>query len=164
MALMPAICEELAFRGFILSGLRHVGRKWTAIVISSVLFGLAHGILQQSIAATLVGIVIGYLAVQTGSLLPCVGFHLVYNSMSLVMSLRVPAAMTDQPWLRWIYERSGESVSYHWPVILVATVLATLLLWWFRRQPYSRTEEEQLQEALDRQKPATMRYEAATTR
>ena len=40
MALTPAICEEIAFRGFILSGLRHVACKWTAIVISSVLFGL----------------------------------------------------------------------------------------------------------------------------
>ena len=29
MAVTPAICEELAFRGFILSGLRHMGHKWS---------------------------------------------------------------------------------------------------------------------------------------
>ncbi len=159
MALTPAICEEIAFRGFILSGLRHVGRKWTAIVISSVLFGLAHGILQQSIAATLVGIVIGYLAVQTGSLLTCIGFHLVYNSMSLVMSLRVAAAMDEQHWLGWIFERQGESVMYHWPLVIVGVVLAALLLRWFHRLPYTRTEEEQLQEALDKQTTTAVAYE-----
>jgi sodium transport system permease protein len=162
MALLPAICEEIAFRGFILSGLRRIGRKWTAIVISSILFGLAHGILQQSIAATFVGVVIGYLAVQTGSLLPCVGFHLVYNSMSLLMSLRVPAALEHQPWLGWIFERQGESVSYHWPVIPVAAILALLLLGWFRRLPYRRTEEEQLQEALAKQAPPAIKYQTAT--
>ncbi len=83
LALTPAICEELAFRGFILSGLRHMGSKWGAIVISSLLFGVTHGILQQSISATLVGIVIGYVAVQTGSLLPGIAFHLVYNALGL---------------------------------------------------------------------------------
>ena len=34
MALLPAICEELAFRGFILSGLRHMGHKWGAIALT----------------------------------------------------------------------------------------------------------------------------------
>src|SRR5205085_6149122 len=32
VAVVPAICEELAFRGFVLSGLRHLGHKWWAIV------------------------------------------------------------------------------------------------------------------------------------
>ena len=45
IAVTPAICEELAFRGFILSGLRRMGHKWGAIVLTSVFFGLAHGIL-----------------------------------------------------------------------------------------------------------------------
>ena len=87
LALAPAICEELAFRGFILSGLRHMGSKWGAIVISSLLFGVTHGILQQSISAALVGMVIGYMAVQTGSLLPGIVFHLVYNTLGLCRSL-----------------------------------------------------------------------------
>ncbi len=162
MALTPAICEEIAFRGFILSGLRHVGRKWAAIMISSVLFGLAHGILQQSIAAGLVGMVIGYLAVQTGSLLPCIAFHLVYNSISLVMSLRVTGAMAEYRWLEWLFARNGDSVMYHWPVVIAGAVLAATLLRWFHRLPYTRTWEEQLQEALDHQtKPATLSSQTA---
>ena len=68
-ALLPAVCEELACRGFILSGFRHLGHKWRAIIYSAVLFGLAHGILQQSLLACLVGVLIGYMAVQSGSYL-----------------------------------------------------------------------------------------------
>ena len=73
IAAVPAVCEELAFRGFILSGFRHLGHKWRAIVYSALLFGLAHGILQQSLIASLVGVVLGYLAVQSGSILPVHG-------------------------------------------------------------------------------------------
>jgi sodium transport system permease protein len=46
MAVAPAICEELAFRGFMLSGFRHMGHKWRAIVLSSLFFGVTHAIFQ----------------------------------------------------------------------------------------------------------------------
>ncbi|MGE3779620.1 MAG: ABC transporter permease subunit/CPBP intramembrane protease, partial [Pirellulaceae bacterium] len=48
LALVPAVCEELAFRGFILSGMRHVGNKWTAIAGSALFFGATHAFVQQS--------------------------------------------------------------------------------------------------------------------
>ncbi|MBL8829035.1 MAG: CPBP family intramembrane metalloprotease, partial [Planctomycetaceae bacterium] len=57
LALTPAICEELAYRGFILSGLRRQGNKWRAILVTSILFGAAHGFVQQSIMATITGTV-----------------------------------------------------------------------------------------------------------
>ncbi|MGD9637097.1 MAG: ABC transporter permease subunit/CPBP intramembrane protease, partial [Pirellulales bacterium] len=83
MALLPAVCEELAFRGFILSGLRHVGHKWWAIALSAVFFGMAHTVVQQSLSAALLGLVIGYVAVQTTSLIPAILFHACYNSLML---------------------------------------------------------------------------------
>ena len=39
LAAVPAVCEELAFRGFILSGCRNLGNNWRAIVVSSIFFG-----------------------------------------------------------------------------------------------------------------------------
>ena len=83
MAVLPAICEELAFRGFILSGLRHLGNKWWAIGLSAVFFGFTHSVIQQSLAATVLGLVIGYVAVQTGSLIPCILFHFTYNGLGI---------------------------------------------------------------------------------
>src|SRR4029079_548807 len=55
MAVLPAICEELTFRGFVLSGLRHLGNKWWAIGLTAVFFGMVHGFVQQSIAAATLG-------------------------------------------------------------------------------------------------------------
>ena len=37
VAAVPAVCEELAFRGFILSGCRNLGNNWRAIVVSATL-------------------------------------------------------------------------------------------------------------------------------
>ncbi|HEY4233605.1 MAG TPA: ABC transporter permease subunit/CPBP intramembrane protease, partial [Lacipirellulaceae bacterium] len=87
MAVLPAICEEIAFRGFILSGLRRLGHKWWAIGLSAVFFGLAHTVVQQSIAAAALGAVIAYLAIQSGSLIPGMLFHATYNSLMLGSSL-----------------------------------------------------------------------------
>ena len=154
IALVPAVCEELAFRGFILSGLRHTGSKWGAIVISSVFFGLTHGLLQQSLAAIPVGIVIGYIAVQTGSLLPGMVFHFTHNSVSL-LSGRVTAELVEQyPLLGLLYQPIDGSVltyTYHGPLVLVSGAIALALLFWFRRLPYARYAEEQHQETLHHQ-------------
>ena len=122
IALLPAICEELAFRGFILSGLRHLGGSW-AIGISSVLFGLTHGLLQQSLSAVAVGLVLGCLAWQTKSLVPCALFHLTHNSLAVIAGRHLPRLMEQPSWLDWLVHRTDSEVvpfAYHWPVITVA--------------------------------------------
>ncbi len=85
-ALTPAICEELAFRGFILSGLARGGRLAIAIVISSVMFGIIHMIPQQVFNASLVGLLIGLLAVHSRSLFPAILFHFCTNTLALLYS------------------------------------------------------------------------------
>ncbi len=57
-ALVPAVCEEVAFRGFILSGLEHQHRTRSAILLSALMFGFLHVLLslfQQLFNATLLG-------------------------------------------------------------------------------------------------------------
>ena len=141
LAVVPAICEELAFRGFILSGFRHLGHRGRAVVYAAIFFGLTHGILQQSLIACLVGIVIGVLAVQTGSLLPGVLFHLVHNSLAVGTS-RLPELLDRWPLLRnyaqqwpalqtWASNGPDGGVSYHWPAVVSGGLLAALILAWF---------------------------------
>lgn len=85
-ALTPAICEELAFRGFILSGLARGGRLGIAIVISSMMFGVIHMIPQQVFNASLVGVLIGLLAVHSRSLFPAILFHFCTNAIAVLYS------------------------------------------------------------------------------
>ncbi|HZN33176.1 MAG TPA: ABC transporter permease subunit/CPBP intramembrane protease [Pirellulaceae bacterium] len=153
IALAPAICEELAFRGFILSGLRHLGHKWGAIVLASVFFGLTHFMLQQSISACVIGIVIGYVAVKTGSIFPGMLYHFVHNGSSLLLSRVTPDLLESYPLLKLVFTPGAEPGSYFYrvPFTVAAALLGLGLLWWFQRLPYHRSAEERLQEALDHQ-------------
>ena len=151
IALLPAVCEEVAFRGFILSGLRHVGSKWWAIGLSAVMFGMAHNVVQQSLAATAVGLVLGYLAVQTGSLVPCVLFHMTYNGLMLA-AMRLPKLAERWPALDDLVRDSRpEQLTYAWPVVAIGAAWAAGLLLWFHRLPYQATKEEELAIARARQ-------------
>ncbi len=151
IAVVPAICEELAFRGFILSGFRHLGHKWRAIVYSALFFGLAHAILQQSLIACLVGLVIGYLAVQSGSLLPGAIFHVLNNSLAVANSRITPEVLDRWPSLGTLASAvDGGGCIYHWPVVGICAFAGLVLLGWFAGLPYPKSAEEQLQEAIDR--------------
>jgi sodium transport system permease protein len=143
VALLPAICEELALRGFVLSGLRHLGHKWWAIAISAVAFGAIHMFLQQKITAAAVGLVIGYLAVQTGSILPCMVFHLIHNSMAAV----VPGWVQEHATFNGI----NTMALYHPATVAVCGAAALMVLWRLHQLSYDRTAEEQLEEARQRQ-------------
>jgi sodium transport system permease protein len=164
LAVAPAVCEELAFRGFILSGLRHMGHKWAAIGITAVFFGLAHGMLQQSLTACAIGVVIGYIAVQTSSIWPCMAYHLTHNSLSVLAARVTPESLDQAPLLRWlVFDPASRTVpgaeaaaqagiEFHWPVVLVGSLVAVAVLYWFRCIPWKRTAEEELTEALDHQR------------
>jgi sodium transport system permease protein len=151
MAVLPAICEEVAFRGFILSGLRRLGHKWWAIALSAVFFGMAHTVIQQSIAAAALGAVIAYLAIQSGSLVPGMLFHGTYNALMLASSL-LPQYSADLA-ARWPVTRSlfiGSTpgdMEYRLPVVIVTGIAAVGVLAWFHRLPYQATKEERLSDA-----------------
>lgn len=57
------IAEEIIFRGFVMRGFQKYGTYY-AIFMSAVIFGAFHGNLIQSIFATLVGLIFGYVAMN----------------------------------------------------------------------------------------------------
>lgn len=94
--LLPAIAEELTFRGFILTGLRRRFPVWTAILISSFLFALYHMNVFQALPTFLLGVVLGMLAVRSSSIFPGMLFHLVYNGMLIGVPLLTRFGYTDE--------------------------------------------------------------------
>ena len=84
MAAFPAVCEELLFRGFVLSAWESRGTRY-AIGVTAVLFALLHGNLYGIPAYLLVGAVAGYLAFALDSLYAAMIYHTVYNASCLVL-------------------------------------------------------------------------------
>ena len=132
-ALAPAIFEELAFRGFILSGAQSLRNKWQAILVTSVLFGIAHGVLQQSLITSVVGVVMAIIAVQTKSIFPCMLFHLVHNSMTVLLS-SAKTSVVESTALN-LFLTSTDSGVYQYSVLpgVCMTLFGVALLVWMLR-------------------------------
>ncbi|HEY3391567.1 MAG TPA: ABC transporter permease subunit/CPBP intramembrane protease [Lacipirellulaceae bacterium] len=85
LAVVPAVFEELCFRGFLVSSLRTVVSAGWAAVLAAVLFGLFHEVISPGrlMTSTFIGLVLGWMRVRTGSVLPCIVLHAVHNSLLL---------------------------------------------------------------------------------
>ncbi len=129
LALVPAICEEFAFRGFILSGLTRDYSRPVAIILSAFLFGFLHVLLslfQQLFNATLLGVVLALLAYQSRSILPGILFHALNNGLALIVGAVASDPKARQS-LGWLF-RDTEHGLYHLAWVFVGTVLAAILL------------------------------------
>ena len=84
VAVAPAILEELLFRGYVLQSLRVAGDR-NALLISSFLFGLMHGTIQQIPFAFLLGLVFGYIVLKTGDIRTSMVLHFLNNGISVVL-------------------------------------------------------------------------------
>lgn len=82
------ILEELLFRGFLLKAFSKVSIRF-GIIASAVFFGLFHLNFPQFIAATLMGIVFGYAAYKTGSIIPAIIIHASLNLMGFIQQMLV---------------------------------------------------------------------------
>ena len=81
--LLPAVGEELLFRGLMQGWLRPYG-FWSAVLGQAVLFSLLHGRLSVCVPALLGGIVLGLCAEISGSLRMGMLFHLYNNSFAFL--------------------------------------------------------------------------------
>jgi len=82
MALIPAIIEETAFRGFILGGFCEYGAKF-AVIISAMIFAMSHTSLTAVIYSFLCGIILGCLYLRINSLIACMTVHFLCNALTI---------------------------------------------------------------------------------
>jgi membrane protease YdiL (CAAX protease family) len=82
LALVPAVCEELFFRGYALAGLRGGLGKAAAIAVVAVAFGVYHHSVHRLIVTSVLGLVFGLLVIRYGSIWPAVVAHLLHNGIS----------------------------------------------------------------------------------
>ena len=97
VAILPALCEEILFRGFMLSGLKSATGKWPAIILCGVLFGALHLQPVQIPFTSIIGIGLSCVAFETGSLLVPVLMHCAHNLLLLLIvrnAASVPAIET----------------------------------------------------------------------
>ena len=86
VGLLAPLAEELVFRGAILRALlRWCSKPWVGIVLSALLFAVAHMNPAQLPHAFLIGLLLGWMYYRTDSIVPCVVYHWVNNTVAYVM-------------------------------------------------------------------------------
>ena len=87
MAVTPAICEELLFRGYLQRQLERSAGIFWAIFITGLIFGLFHFRLTQFIPLGAIGMYLGYLTWRSGSLWMAILVHFVNNAFVVTLGI-----------------------------------------------------------------------------
>ncbi|GDX94842.1 hypothetical protein LBMAG47_05060 [Planctomycetia bacterium] len=100
IALVPAICEELFFRGFVLAGFAGDrpgrGRAVAAACGQAACFAAFHLLPERMPQTFALGLLLGWMVLRTGSLLPAIVGHCAHNSVPvLLLALADDEAVTS---------------------------------------------------------------------
>ncbi|HBM81691.1 MAG TPA: hypothetical protein DD426_12810, partial [Clostridiaceae bacterium] len=85
IVVIAPIFEETLFRGVILRGLLKNYGVLKALIVTSVLFGILHFNIAQLITASILGLMLGFIFIKTGSLILCILFHALNNGLSIII-------------------------------------------------------------------------------
>ncbi len=113
IALIPAIIEELFFRGIVLQGFVKKFGNTFAVLFSAIFFAVAHWSLVRFIPTFCLGILLGTLVIRYRSLIPAMIFHFINNAL----------AVTTQHF-EWNY--IDHLNQFH---IIFAVIMIALFLW-----------------------------------
>ena len=131
-AILPAICEETLFRGFILGALRKSSAaslklkdEMPAILLASLLFAAAHGDPLRLLPSFISGVAISAAACLSGSLLVPMAMHCFNNSAALILIFAFPekAAGEDA-----IARLSSASILHAAPLLALQAAFSCLLV------------------------------------
>lgn len=135
IALMPGICEELMFRGFLVRFFER-GKFWPPIIISALLFAIFHLDPFRFLPVFILGILLGYLSSRSGSIFNSMLSHTINNSLALVIVF-----FADKSWMK-LFVVDAENLRY-W-VIAPALVILALSLWAFHRVTAEKNDNLEL--------------------
>lgn len=115
LCIVPAISEEFFFRGIIQNVLsRHIKNGTVAVLFTAIIFSLAHFQVSEFVSRTILGFIIGYVYLKSGSIWVSVIMHAVNNIIAVIL---YPFKYIDSFMTEW------------WVVFLSVILLITLILY-----------------------------------
>lgn len=136
-SIVGPIVEELVYRGFVLRSFQKYG-KLAAVIISSILFGVMHANLPQSMFAFGVGLILGYVAVEY-SIVWSIVLHIINNCIFGDIFGWAISGLSEQ---MQEYISGG--------VLIVFGVVAVFIIWWKRNVIKAFFEENRTENKICR--------------
>ncbi|HEX6981130.1 MAG TPA: CPBP family intramembrane glutamic endopeptidase [Balneolaceae bacterium] len=90
VALVPAICEETLYRGYVLRAFQKSWSIWPAIIVSGLIFGLYHLQLNNLIPLASLGILFAFVTWVSESIYPAIVAHFINNGGSVLVGKYYP--------------------------------------------------------------------------
>lgn len=119
VGIVPAVCEEILYRGYVMRSFERSWGIWPAIIISGILFGLYHVQLTNLLPLSAIGILLAYLTWVSRSLYPAMVAHLINNGGSVLVGTYYPESA--------FAELTPETMPPVWTVILSLVVSGYLI-------------------------------------
>ena len=121
IALLPAVCEELCFRGALQRIMIHLTKHpWAGIIITGFLFSALHLQFQGFLPRMFLGVVLGAMYWYSGSLWTSIIAHFVNNAVQVIAVSYAPKYVDENPTIP-IY------------AALISGLLVFGILWLFKR-------------------------------
>lgn len=89
VALVAPVVEELTYRGLGFAAVQQFFGGGAAVVVTSLAFGLAHGLVIALPVLAIFGLILGWLRLRTSSLYPPIILHAIFNGAALLASVAV---------------------------------------------------------------------------
>jgi len=86
IAIVPAVAEEILFRGFLLSGLRSAMGRAGTVLTAAFVFSLFHFMIERVPLTFLLGVLLGWIVLKSGSILPAILVHVMHNASAIVLA------------------------------------------------------------------------------
>lgn len=125
VGLVPAVCEEILYRGYVLRAFEKSWGIWAAIIVSGFLFGLYHLQLTNLLPLASIGILLAYITYVSDSIYPAILAHLVNNGGSVMVASYYPDSS--------IAEMTPESMPPLWALV-AGTFLTGYLIFYMYQQ------------------------------
>jgi ABC-2 type transport system permease protein/sodium transport system permease protein len=142
MAVVPAVVEELSFRGYLFTALLgRGGRPWRAIFSSAALFSLFHLLVTDALAverlppSLLLGVVLAWLCYRSGSVVPGMVLHALHNGSLTLLAYYEPRLVE----VGWALSAEDHLPPWLLAGAAVGALLGALLVW--RLKPPAPAEE-----------------------
>jgi membrane protease YdiL (CAAX protease family) len=128
LALVPGICEELLFRGYLQRNFERTAGVVGGIVITGLIFGVYHLRLTQVLPLCALGLYLGFVLWSTKSLWTAVAVHFANNALAVGLGAylktnpELPVETMDEVRVPW------------YSVVFGLTATFYIMYWMFRRR------------------------------
>ncbi len=122
MALLPAICEEICFRGALQRIMIDISKNaWTGIIITAIIFSAFHFQFLGFLPRMFLGVILGAIYWYSGSLWTSILAHFVYNGIQVIGVSFKPEYIEKNPDMPLQYS-------------IIAIVIVAALMWMIKLQ------------------------------